>query len=108
MVRYDDALNRARRLSVARDYILANKNLPTGLVQCDDVLIYLQWLVYHFHTTKMASAYLTVSKFIVQCNASLHTPDAIVRLATGYKLLIHCQQGDAFVFRNKFLTCKYI
>ena len=62
MVRYDDALNRARRLSVAQDYVLANKNPPTGLVQCDDVLIYLQWLVYHFHTTKMASAYLTVSK----------------------------------------------
>ena len=61
MVRYDDALSRARRLSTARDYFLANKDPPIGLVQCDDVLIYLQWLVYHFHTTKMASAYLTVS-----------------------------------------------
>ena len=61
MARYDDALHRARRLSAARDYLLANKSPPASLVQCDDVLIYLQWLVYHLHTTKMSSAYLTVS-----------------------------------------------
>ena len=64
MVRYDDALNRAKRLSIVRDYILANKDPPAGLVHCDDTLIYLQWLVYHFHTTKMASAYLTVSNVL--------------------------------------------
>lgn len=73
MTRYDDALNRARRLSVAQDYFLANKDPPVGLVHSDDVLIYLQWLVYHFHTTKMASAYLTVSILVGQYNRPLHT-----------------------------------
>lgn len=83
MVRYDDALSRARRLSAACDYYLANKDPPTGLVQCDDVLIYLQWLVYHFHTTKMASAYLTVSITY----ASLRI-QAMVYLAIRYKLIL--------------------
>jgi len=87
MVRYDDALNRAKRLSVAQDYFLANKDPPVGLVQSDDVLVYLQWLVYHFHTTKMASAYLTVSINLL-VNITHHcTCDAAMKFTIPYKLV---------------------
>ena len=61
MMEYNDALNRAKRLSVSCDCLLADKASPTNLLEVDDVVIYIQWLVYHLHAVKYTSAFLMVN-----------------------------------------------
>ena len=64
---YDDAVSRARRLSVARDCLLATKPPPLSTVQREDVLIYLRWLVGHLHSTKRLSAAVSV-RLLLSCD----------------------------------------
>ena len=63
---YDDSVARTRRLSVARDCLLATKPPPLSTVQRDDVLIYLRWLVSHLHSTKRLSAAVSVRPLCVR------------------------------------------
>lgn len=67
MKEYNDVLNRARRLAVSHDLLLAEKAPPTSLVGEDDVLPYLRWKVFHERTIKDAAAFLlvmTVSRYV--------------------------------------------
>ncbi|XP_065909526.1 uncharacterized protein [Dysidea avara] len=104
MARYDDALHRARRLSAARDYLLANKSPPASLVQCDDVLIYLQWLVYHLHTTKMSSAYLTLIHWLPQLH--MEKLGTFIRQAVevGPNLRTSMKQAEKTVHQTEWET----
>lgn len=61
MGEYEDAVQRARRLSVAREKALTGRGNPINAVTQEDVVIYLQWLVCHLHSIKTIHSFLRVS-----------------------------------------------
>lgn len=60
MQEYGDALQRADRLSVARENFLMGKNNPPNLVTREDLTVYTKWLVCHLHSLKTIHHYLQV------------------------------------------------
>lgn len=65
---YEDAVQRARRLSVSREKILTGRGNPANLLCQDDVVIYLRWLVCHLHSVQTVHNFLRVK---VQLNVSV-------------------------------------
>ncbi|XP_054992695.1 putative uncharacterized protein C6orf183 [Sorex araneus] len=64
MREYNDALQRAERLSVARENFLMGKNNPPNLVTQQDLTIYTKWLVCHLHSLKTIHHYLQALQFL--------------------------------------------
>ncbi|KAM6185181.1 uncharacterized protein ACDL77_013984 [Rhynchocyon petersi] len=62
MQEYNDAVQRAERLSVARENFLMGKNSSLSLVTQEDLAIYTRWLVCHLHSFKTVHHYLKVSQ----------------------------------------------
>ncbi|XP_078069662.1 coiled-coil domain containing 162 [Mustelus asterias] len=60
MKEYDDALQRAQRLSAARECLLTETGSASKYVTQEDVVIYLQWLVCHLHSLTTIHEYLRV------------------------------------------------
>ncbi|RXM28684.1 Coiled-coil domain-containing protein 162 [Acipenser ruthenus] len=61
MKEYDDTVQRARRLSVARESFLTEKGTPVNAVTQEDLVIYLQWLVCHLQSVKTIHNYLRIT-----------------------------------------------
>lgn len=57
---YEDAVQRARRLSASREKILTGRGNPANLLTQDDVVIYLRWLVCHLHSAQPIHNFLRV------------------------------------------------
>jgi len=57
---YEDAVQRARRLSASREKILAGRGNLADPPTRDDVLIYLRWLVCHLHAVQPIHSFLRV------------------------------------------------
>lgn len=57
---YEDAAQRARRLSASRENILTGRGNPANLLCQDDVVIYLRWLVCHLHSVQTVHNFLKV------------------------------------------------
>ncbi|XP_061091953.1 uncharacterized protein LOC133124596 [Conger conger] len=64
MGEYEDALQRARRLSVAREKALTGRGNPINAVTQEDVVIYLQWLVCHLHSVKTIHSFLRELQYL--------------------------------------------
>ncbi|XP_019133387.2 uncharacterized protein si:ch73-242m19.1 [Larimichthys crocea] len=64
---YEDAVQRARRLSASREKILTGRGNPANLLAQDDVVIYLRWLVCHLHSVQHVHNFLTVLHYIPAC-----------------------------------------
>lgn len=62
MQEYDDAVQRAERLSAARDNFLTGKSNPPTLVTLEDLTIYTRWLVCHLHSLRTIHHYLQVGR----------------------------------------------
>ncbi|XP_055490904.1 putative uncharacterized protein C6orf183 [Leucoraja erinacea] len=60
MKEHDDAVQRAQRLSVARECLLMESGDPSKCVTQDDIIIYLQWLVCHLHSVTPIHNFLRV------------------------------------------------
>ncbi|XP_072911443.1 putative uncharacterized protein C6orf183 [Hemitrygon akajei] len=63
MKEYDDAVQRAQRLSIARECLLTEAGNPSRCVTQEDVIIYLQWLVCHFYSVTTIHNYLRVQAY---------------------------------------------
>ncbi len=61
MSEYLDCIQRAQRLSVARDSFLNGDHTDIMHIKRDDIEIYLKWLVTHLHATKKFNQFLRVS-----------------------------------------------
>ncbi|XP_019375660.1 PREDICTED: transmembrane protein FLJ37396 isoform X2 [Gavialis gangeticus] len=64
MEEYNDAVQRAARLSVARENFLTGKKNPVNVVTQEDLVIYTQWLVCHLHSLKAIHSYLRVLQYL--------------------------------------------
>ncbi|XP_041105837.1 uncharacterized protein si:ch73-242m19.1 [Polyodon spathula] len=64
MKEYDDTVQRARRLSVARESFLTEKGLSVNAVTQEDLVIYLQWLVCHLQSVRTIHNYLRVLQYL--------------------------------------------
>lgn len=62
MQEFDDAAQRAERLSAARDNFLTGKSNPPTLVTPEDLTIYTRWLVCHLHSLRTIHHYLQVGR----------------------------------------------
>eukprot|EP00106_Octopus_bimaculoides_P004414 XP_014771856.1 PREDICTED: uncharacterized protein LOC106870339 [Octopus bimaculoides] len=60
---YYDCVMRAQRLSAAKQAI-SKPSTSTTLLQTDDLLIYLRWLISYLHSTKKFHQYLTLIKWL--------------------------------------------
>ncbi|XP_041828572.1 putative uncharacterized protein C6orf183 [Melanotaenia boesemani] len=57
---YEDAVQRARRLSASREKVLTSRGNPANLLTQDDVVIYLQWLICHLHSVQTIHNFLRI------------------------------------------------
>ncbi|XP_045400102.1 uncharacterized protein LOC123633144 isoform X6 [Lemur catta] len=64
MQEYNDAIQRAERLSVARENFLMGKNNPPNLVTQEDLTIYTKWLVCHLHSVRTIHHYLQALQYL--------------------------------------------
>ncbi|XP_070834688.1 putative uncharacterized protein C6orf183 [Chaetodon trifascialis] len=64
---YEDAVQRARRLSASREKILTGRGSPATLLTQDDVVIYLRWLVCHLHSVQTVHNFLRVLHYLPAC-----------------------------------------
>ncbi|XP_043924848.1 uncharacterized protein LOC122799665 [Protopterus annectens] len=64
MQEYNDALQRAQRLSAARERFLTGHGDASSMVTVQDLVIYLQWLVCHLHSVKTIHSYLRVLQYL--------------------------------------------
>lgn len=58
---YNDAVQRAARLSVAGESFLTGKKDPVNVMTQEDLVVYTQWLVCHLHSLKGIHSFLQVS-----------------------------------------------
>uniref|UniRef100_A0A8C0XQJ1 DUF4549 domain-containing protein n=1 Tax=Castor canadensis TaxID=51338 RepID=A0A8C0XQJ1_CASCN len=61
---FDDAVQRAERLSVARENFLMGRNNPPNLVTQEDLTIYTRWLVCHLHSLRTIHHYLQALQYL--------------------------------------------
>ncbi|XP_038196774.2 uncharacterized protein LOC119821713 [Arvicola amphibius] len=59
-----DAVQRAERLSVARENFLTGKSNPPNLVTPEDLTIYTRWLVCHLHSLRPIHHYLQALQYL--------------------------------------------
>ncbi|XP_062981526.1 putative uncharacterized protein C6orf183 [Elgaria multicarinata webbii] len=64
MQEYNDAVQRAARLSSVRENFLTGKENPTNLVTQEDLAIYTQWLICHWHSLRAIHNYLRVLQYL--------------------------------------------
>ncbi|XP_043856794.1 uncharacterized protein LOC122753467 [Dromiciops gliroides] len=64
MQEYNDAVQRAERLAVARENLLTGKINPGHLVTQEDLVIYTKWLVCHLHSLRNIHSYLRVLQYL--------------------------------------------
>lgn len=61
MEEYQDCLQRARRLAVACEAVLAGSDSAMSVVTMEDLLIYTRWLICMLHSVKAFHAFIRVS-----------------------------------------------
>ncbi|XP_029452706.1 putative uncharacterized protein C6orf183 [Rhinatrema bivittatum] len=64
MQEYKDAVQRAKRLSVAREDFLTDHRKAMNVVTQEDLVIYLQWFVCHLHSLKNIHNYLRMLQYL--------------------------------------------
>ncbi|XP_027459009.1 putative uncharacterized protein C6orf183 [Zalophus californianus] len=64
MQEYNDAVQRAERLPVAREHFLMGKNNPSNLVTQEDLTIYTKWFVCHLHSLRTIHHYLQSLQYL--------------------------------------------
>ncbi|XP_075057020.1 putative uncharacterized protein C6orf183 [Mixophyes fleayi] len=64
MEEYADAVQRAQRLSVAREHLLTGQKNSIHLVTLEDLIIYLQWLTSHLHSVKPIYNYIRSLQYL--------------------------------------------
>ncbi|XP_041043277.1 uncharacterized protein LOC121277708 [Carcharodon carcharias] len=77
MKEYDDAVQRARRLSAARECLLTETGNASKFVTQEDVVIYLQWLVCHLHSLTTIHGYLRVLQYLPMSHNVEVTPEKL-------------------------------
>ncbi|XP_051252376.1 uncharacterized protein si:ch73-242m19.1 isoform X2 [Dicentrarchus labrax] len=82
---YEDAIQRARRLSVCREKILTGRENPANLLTQDDVVIYLRWLVCHLRSVQTVHNFLRVLHCIPACERKKKEPQQKVYEETSHK-----------------------
>ncbi|TDG99230.1 hypothetical protein EPR50_G00207510 [Perca flavescens] len=82
---YEDAVQRARRLSACREKILTGRGNPASLLTQDDVVIYLRWLVCHLHSVQIIHNFLRVLHYIPACEREDKEPPTKVPEETSHK-----------------------
>ncbi|XP_044023592.1 uncharacterized protein si:ch73-242m19.1 isoform X2 [Siniperca chuatsi] len=82
---YEDAVQRARRLSVSREKILTGQGNPASLLTQEDVVIYLRWLVCHLHSVQTVHNFLRVLHYIPACERKNKEPQPKVYEETLHK-----------------------
>ncbi|XP_006840055.1 PREDICTED: uncharacterized protein LOC102811325 [Chrysochloris asiatica] len=81
MQEYNDTVQRAERLSVARENFLMGKNNPPNLVTQEDLTIYTRWLVCHLQSLKMIHHYLQALKYLPISKALSITADTLTEVS---------------------------
>ncbi|CAH1785032.1 unnamed protein product [Owenia fusiformis] len=64
MSEYNDATQRAERLSVAKESVLAGNENAAQAMKLDDMMIYLRWLVCHFNATKRFNQFMKTMQWL--------------------------------------------
>ena len=60
MLEYEDAIEKARRLSVCKESFYSRNDMAASLVTRDDLLIYTRWLICRLHFLKKRHGFLKV------------------------------------------------
>ncbi|XP_063773167.1 uncharacterized protein LOC134909816 isoform X2 [Pseudophryne corroboree] len=64
MKEYSDTVQRAQRLSIAREHVLTGQKNSIHLVTLEDLVIYLQWLICHLHSVKPIYNYIRSLQYL--------------------------------------------
>ncbi|XP_023578090.1 uncharacterized protein Ccdc162p [Octodon degus] len=93
MREYNDAVQRAERLSVARENFLMGKNNPPNLVTQEDLTIYTKWLVCHLHSLRTIHHYLQALQYL-PISKALNLDDNQVPEASQEKEKVYISDTD--------------
>ncbi|KAK3103240.1 hypothetical protein FSP39_017753 [Pinctada imbricata] len=74
MKEYDDSVQRAHRLSAAKEDLLCNTDIAMMEIKMEDLLIYLRQLVCHIHSVKRVNHFLRVIKWLPLTHKEETTP----------------------------------
>ncbi|KAK3588936.1 hypothetical protein CHS0354_023696 [Potamilus streckersoni] len=75
LAEYNDCIQRAQRLAVAREGSLDNNDVGMQAIKLDDMLIYLRSLVCHFHSMKRFNQFAKVLQWIPVIHKTVIAPD---------------------------------
>ncbi|KAM4694292.1 uncharacterized protein O3C94_004746 [Discoglossus pictus] len=64
MKEYNDTVQRAQRLAVAREHFMTGQKKSVSLVTLEDLVIYTQWLVCHLHSVKNIHNYIRTLQYL--------------------------------------------
>ncbi|XP_069582750.1 uncharacterized protein [Ranitomeya imitator] len=64
MQEYADSVQRAQRLSIARERLLTGQKNSINLVTQDDLMIYMQWIICHLHSVKPIYSYIRILQYL--------------------------------------------
>ncbi|XP_069092706.1 uncharacterized protein [Pleurodeles waltl] len=85
MQEYNDALQRAKRLSTARENLLTGQTHSVNLVTLEDLVIYLQWLVCHLHSIRNIHNYLRILQYLPISDKAEQAIEKQSKVAQGSK-----------------------
>ncbi|XP_041348511.1 uncharacterized protein LOC121368057 isoform X2 [Gigantopelta aegis] len=64
LAEYHDNMQRAQRLSVAREFLFSGNETPISVLKMEDLRIYLRWLVCHLHSVKKFNQYMKIIQWL--------------------------------------------
>ncbi|XP_053316274.1 putative uncharacterized protein C6orf183 [Spea bombifrons] len=76
MQEYNDSLQRAKRLSIAREHAMTGQKNSINLVTLEDLVIYLQWLICHLHSVKLIHSYVQTLQYLPISDRVEHVMEA--------------------------------
>ncbi len=94
MSEYNDAVQRAQRLSVAREAILSTNSCSSAILslQTDDLEIYLRWLISHFYSIKSYIHFMKLLEWFPYFINNLNDGQKDKQKAKSQSQLSHRQQ----------------
>nr|XP_033794395.1 uncharacterized protein LOC117357639 isoform X2 [Geotrypetes seraphini] len=85
MQEYNDAVQRAQRLAIARENFLTDQRNAASLVTQEDLVIYLQWFVCHLYSLKNIHNYLRVLQYLPLSDRAEVVIEKVSRKAQGHE-----------------------
>ncbi|XP_056422256.1 uncharacterized protein LOC130362185 isoform X2 [Hyla sarda] len=85
MQEYADSVQRAQRLSIARERLLTGQKNSINLITQEDLIIYMRWLICHLHSVKPIYNYIRVLQYLPISDSAVDLIDSHLKESINQK-----------------------